>query len=89
VGLLVEILALPVAPLRGVGWVLDKVVRAAEEEYYDPGPVQEGLTALERARSAGELDEEEFRQREQPLLRRLDEIREYRLRRAGPGGPGL
>ncbi|MFF9628900.1 gas vesicle protein GvpG [Streptomyces fradiae] len=88
-GLVVDVLTLPFAPLRGVGWVLDKVVRAAEEEYYDPGPVQEGLAALERARAAGEIDEEEYRRREQPLLRRIDEIREYQLRRAGPGGPGL
>ncbi|CAL9616366.1 gas vesicle protein GvpG [Streptomyces sp. NPDC095602] len=87
-GLLIEILALPVAPLRGVGWVLDKVVRAAEQEYYDPGPVQEGLSALEGARSAGEIDDEEFGRRAEPLLRRLDEIREYQLRRAGAGGPG-
>ncbi|GAA4933454.1 gas vesicle protein GvpG [Streptomyces coeruleoprunus] len=85
-GLLIEILALPLAPLRGVGWVLDKVVQAAEQEYYDPSPVQEALAGLERAREAGDIDEEEFAHREEQLLERLEEIRAYQLRRAGPGG---
>ncbi|WP_418960665.1 gas vesicle protein GvpG [Streptomyces tritici] len=77
-GLLIEIAALPLAPLRGVGWVLDKVVKAAEQEYYDPGPVQEQLVELERARQAGRIDEEEFARREEALLQRLEEIRAYR-----------
>lgn len=37
-GLVTGILTLPFAPVRGVGWVLDKVVRTAEDEYYDPTP---------------------------------------------------
>ena len=86
-GLVAEILLLPFAPARGVGWVLDKVVRAAEDEYYDPGPVQEALVKLGQARDAGECDEEEFAEREEVLLRRLEEIRAYQVRRAGPQGP--
>ncbi|MER7574399.1 gas vesicle protein GvpG [Streptomyces sp. NPDC126514] len=86
-GLVSEILLLPFAPVRGVGWVLDKVVRTAEDEYYDPAPVQEGLINLERARERGEVDEEEFAERETALLHRLEEIRAYQLRQAGPGGP--
>ncbi|WMX43731.1 gas vesicle protein GvpG [Streptomyces roseicoloratus] len=85
-GLVTEIVALPAAPLRGVMWVLDKVVRAAEREYYDPGPVQEALAALERERQEGGVDDEEFEQREQALMRRLEEIRAYQLGQAGPGG---
>lgn len=83
-GLVTEILALPAAPLRGTLWVLDKVVRAAEQEYYDPGPVQEALVALERDREEGRVDDAEFERREAPLLRRLEEIRAYRLGGAGP-----
>ncbi|AJF63698.1 hypothetical protein SVTN_03695 [Streptomyces vietnamensis] len=85
-GLVTEIVALPVAPFRGIAWVLDKVVRAAEQEYYDPGPVQEALADLERKRQEGHVDEEEFEQREQALLQRLEEIRIYRLSQAGPDG---
>ncbi|MGW5418809.1 gas vesicle protein GvpG [Streptomyces sp. NPDC003943] len=85
-GLVTEILALPAAPIRGVGWVLDKVVQAAEQEYYDPGPVQEQLAELEREREAGRVSEEEFEEQEESLLRRLEEIRAYQLRKAGSAG---
>ncbi|MFB7863037.1 gas vesicle protein GvpG [Streptomyces sp. NPDC056069] len=85
-GLLTEILILPAAPFRGVSWVLDKVLQAAEQEYYDPGPVQEALAALEREREAGRIDDEEFEKREEPLLQRLEEIRLYQLGRSGPQG---
>lgn len=85
-GLVTEILALPLAPLRGVGWVLDKVARAAEEEFYDPAPVQEELVKLERARTEGHIDDEEFAQREDELLHRLEDIRAYQLRRGGQSG---
>lgn len=85
-GLVTEILALPAAPFRGVGWVLDKVVQAAEQEYYDPGPVQEQLAELEREREAGRVSEEEFKDREESLLQRLEEIRAYQLRKAGAAG---
>lgn len=78
-GLVFEVLALPFAPVRGVGWVLDKVVQAAEHEYYDPTPVQAALADLERARTEGRIDEEDFAAREEELLRRLEEIRLYQL----------
>ncbi|MGW3647221.1 gas vesicle protein GvpG [Streptomyces sp. NPDC000878] len=30
---------LPLAPLRGVGWVLEQVVREANRQYADPAPI--------------------------------------------------
>ncbi|BBC31705.1 hypothetical protein SGFS_029990 [Streptomyces graminofaciens] len=78
-GLVGSILTLPFAPVKGIGWVLETVVRAAEDEYYDPAPVQEALVNLERARTEGRVDEEEFAQREEELLRRLEEISAHRL----------
>ncbi|MER5204715.1 gas vesicle protein GvpG [Streptomyces sp. NPDC002825] len=85
-GLVTEIVALPAAPFRAVSWVLDKVVRAAEREYYDPGPVQDALAALERERQEGSIDDEEFEEREQQLMKRLEEIRAYQLGQAGSDG---
>ncbi len=79
VGLVGTILSLPVAPVRGVGWVVDKVRQVAEDEYYDPGPVQEELVNLEQARTEGRIGEEEFTRREDELLGRLAEISAYRL----------
>ncbi|MGP4083621.1 gas vesicle protein GvpG [Streptomyces sp. KR55] len=83
-GLVLEILALPLAPVRGAAWVLDKIVLAAEQEAYDPAPVQAELADLERARTEGRIDEEKFAQREQELLQRLEEIRMYQLRQVQP-----
>jgi Gas vesicle protein G len=85
-GLVTGILTLPLAPARGIGWVIDKVAKAAEQEYYDPAPVQEGLVKLERARAEGRIDDEEFTRREAELLHRLEEIRAYQLRRGGQRG---
>lgn len=83
-GLLAQIATFPLAPLRGVTWVLDKVVMAAEDQLYDPEPVQAELSELERARAEGRIEDEEFEQREEELLERLQEIAAYRLRQ-GPG----
>ncbi|AWW39597.1 MULTISPECIES: gas vesicle protein GvpG [Streptomyces] len=84
-GLVFEVIALPLAPVRGVGWVLDKLIEAAEQEAYDPAPVRAALSDLERARNEGRVDEEQFALREQELLERLEEIRVYQLGRARSG----
>ncbi|MCX5113504.1 gas vesicle protein GvpG [Streptomyces sp. NBC_00378] len=76
-GLLTQLATLPLAPVRGVAWVMERVVETAENEYYDPAPVERELAALERALVAGEIDEETFDQREDELLDRLDEIRAH------------
>ncbi|NUV72360.1 MULTISPECIES: gas vesicle protein GvpG [unclassified Streptomyces] len=77
-GLISSILTLPLAPVRGTVWVLDQVVHAAEEEYYDPEPVRARLARLEQDLIDGLIDAEEFDRREDELLDRLDEIEEYR-----------
>jgi hypothetical protein len=82
-GVLTQIVTLPLAPVRGAAWVIERVVQAAENEYYDPGPVERELAALERRLLAGEIDEETFDRREDELLDRLDEIR---ARGRGSGG---
>ncbi|MFE7393378.1 gas vesicle protein GvpG [Streptomyces sp. NPDC057582] len=76
-GLLTQIATLPLAPVRGVAWVIERVVETAENQYYDPAPVERKLAALERALLAGDIDEETFDRREDELLDRLDEIRAH------------
>ncbi|GAA2498681.1 gas vesicle protein GvpG [Streptomyces thermolineatus] len=76
-GLITQILTLPFAPVRGVGWVLDQVVLTAERQYYDPAPVRKELAELEQALLDGEIDEEEFDRREDELLDRLEELEAY------------
>ncbi|MFX4291033.1 gas vesicle protein GvpG [Streptomyces bohaiensis] len=83
-GLLSEVLLLPLAPLRGSVWVLDQVVRVAEDEYYDPAPVRAELRRLEAELVAGRMTEEEFEEQEDLLLDRLEQLEEIqRARRRG------
>ncbi|MFD7202949.1 gas vesicle protein GvpG [Streptomyces sp. NPDC059893] len=77
-GLFTQLVTLPLAPVRGVVWTVDRVLEAAEKEYYDPAPVQADLAELERQLLAGEIDEETFDRREDELLDRLEEIRAHR-----------
>ncbi|MFI0960348.1 gas vesicle protein GvpG [Streptomyces sp. NPDC021080] len=74
-GLFTQLVTLPLAPVRGVAWVMDRVLEAAEDEYYDPAPIRLQLAELERQLEAGEIDEETFDGLEDQLLDRLDEIR--------------
>ncbi|WEO99975.1 gas vesicle protein GvpG [Streptomyces sp. FXJ1.172] len=76
-GLLSQLLTFPLAPVRGVGWVVDRVVEAAEREYYDPEPVERELAALERALLEGRIDQKTFDEHEGRLLDRLEEITAY------------
>ncbi|MGR8007251.1 gas vesicle protein GvpG [Streptomyces hypolithicus] len=71
-GLLGELLLLPLAPVRGTNWVLRQVVTEAERQYYDPSAIQRELAQLERRLEAGEIDEAEFDRREDELLDRLE-----------------
>ncbi|MCX4459470.1 gas vesicle protein GvpG [Streptomyces sp. NPDC059340] len=77
-GLLTQLVTLPLAPVRGVVWVVERVREEAENQYYDPAPVHRELAELERLLVAGDIDEETFDQREDELLDRLEEIRAFR-----------
>jgi hypothetical protein len=77
-GLITQILTLPLAPVRGVVWVTDRIREQAEGEYYDPAPVHRALAELEAQLTAGEIDDETFDRREDELLDRLEEITAYR-----------
>jgi len=81
-GLITDILTLPLAPLRGTAWVIDQVLDTAEREYYDPEPVRAELAGLEKELLSGHIDEEEFDRREDELLDRLEllEAEQRRLR---------
>ncbi|MET9881006.1 gas vesicle protein GvpG [Actinacidiphila glaucinigra] len=75
-GLLTGLLTLPVAPLRGVTWVLDQVVAEAQRQHRDPSVVERELAELEKQLLAGRISEEEFDRREDELLDRLEALRD-------------
>ncbi|MFJ2768778.1 gas vesicle protein GvpG [Streptomyces sp. NPDC087300] len=70
-GLIGELLLLPLAPARGSLWVLRQVVTEAERQYYDPSAIRRELSLLEERLEAGEIDEAEFDRCEDELLARL------------------
>ncbi|MFG2574988.1 gas vesicle protein GvpG [Streptomyces sp. NPDC048481] len=71
-GLLGEVFLLPLAPVRGSGWVIKQVLREAERIYYDPSTIRAELSRLEQQLEAGEITEEEFDRQEDELLDRLE-----------------
>jgi hypothetical protein len=77
-GLLTEVLLLPLAPVRGVTWVADRLVEAAEREMNDPAALRARLTALNEALEIGYIDLEEFEREEESLLDRLERRRPYK-----------
>ncbi|MBP2052026.1 hypothetical protein J2Z21_005008 [Streptomyces griseochromogenes] len=64
--------------MRGVTWVVDRVLEAAEREYYDPEPVEREPAALERALIEGRIGQKTFDEHEDRLLDRLEEIAAHR-----------
>ncbi|MGW7101718.1 gas vesicle protein GvpG [Streptomyces sp. NPDC054838] len=77
-GLVTSLLTLPLAPVRAVTWVAQRVVDKAEEEYYDPAPIWRRLAELEQQLLRGEIDQDSFDRQEDELLDRLEEISAFR-----------
>lgn len=71
-GLISSLLTSPISgPGRGVFWVAQQVLEAAEQEIFDPVAIRRALRALEVRLEAGELDEATFEEAELILLQRL------------------
>jgi hypothetical protein len=77
-GLITGILTLPLAPVRGVTWVAEKVAEQAELELYDENRILRELIELEAARDREEISEEQFALYADQLLERLQVGRELR-----------
>ncbi|MEU9746571.1 gas vesicle protein GvpG [Streptomyces niveus] len=71
-GLLSGVLLLPLAPVRGVVWISDRLVDAAEAELYDPAVIRAQLAELNRSLDDGEIDLARFEREEERLLDILD-----------------
>ncbi|GAA4427874.1 gas vesicle protein GvpG [Georgenia halophila] len=72
-GVLWNLLSLPLAPVRGTVWVAEQVLEEAEREYYDAGNIRRQLEAVEEAREYGEIDDAEAEAMEEALVARLIE----------------
>ena len=74
-GLIVGLLTLPLAPVRGTIWLAERIQEQAEKELYDESAIRAGLLEVEEARAAGEIDEHELDEIEDALVERLLAIR--------------
>jgi Gas vesicle protein G len=74
-GLISGLLTLPLAPVRGTGWLAERIQEQAEAELYDEGALHEQLMRLEAQHAAGEIDDDELAAAEDALLERLVEAR--------------
>lgn len=79
-GLLTGLLTFPLLPLRGTVAVAEQILRAAEEEYYDPAKIRQQLDEVDRMRRDGELTEDEATLFEEELIDRLLEGQAMRQR---------
>lgn len=70
-GLLTGVLTLPLAPVRGIAWLAERILDQAEQEMYSPAAVRRQLAEVEEAREAGTLSDEEATELENELLSRL------------------
>lgn len=79
-GLITGLLTLPLAPVRGVVWVADRLAAVAEEQLYDPDAIYAELRELSADLEAGRITEEAFDRAEDVLLQRLQDAATYRNR---------
>jgi hypothetical protein len=70
-GLIGGLLTLPLAPARGLIWVLEQTLEEAEAQYHDPRRIRADLVRAEEALEAGEIDEQTYTAIESELLARL------------------
>ncbi|WNI27807.1 gas vesicle protein GvpG [Streptomyces sp. ITFR-6] len=74
-GLITGLLTLPIAPVRGVVWVAEKLNDAAERELHDPAVLRTQLAVLNQELEFGDIGLEEFEREEERLLDRLHAVR--------------
>jgi Gas vesicle protein G len=83
VGLISGLLTLPLAPVRGVVWITERIAEQAERELYGEDTIRAQLYELQTSYEWGEMSEEELEAAEAELLERLRIAVEHRP----AGGP--
>lgn len=83
-GLVTALLTLPLAPVRGVGWVAERLWEQAYQEAFSPEAVRRQLDAAQRDFEQGRMTEDEYEAIEDMLVERLVAARQE-ADRAGDG----
>jgi len=71
------------APIKGVVFLGREIKEQAEGEFLNEEGVRQELRELYLLLETGEISEEEFTEREEQLVERLEEIEEYKKNREG------
>lgn len=66
---------LPFLPMQGVVRLAQIIQEEAERTYNDPATIRRELAAIEQARAAGEITDEEAAQLQNEVIARLTRIR--------------
>ena len=80
-GLFTGLLTLPLAPVRGVGWIAEQLTEQAEAELYDEQKILRELSELESAHEAGAVTDDQLEEGTDALLARLTEARHHHEQR--------
>lgn len=70
-GVIKELLLLPLAPVRGTVWVAEQLAAEAERQLDPRETRRRALLELEERHAAGEIDDEEYDRLEDELLQAL------------------
>jgi len=70
-GILTGLLTLPLAPVRSVAWLAERILEQAEQQLYDPASIRRQLLEVGEAREAGLLSDEEATELEDELRAHL------------------
>jgi cytochrome c-type biogenesis protein CcmH/NrfG len=76
-GLIMGLLTLPLAPVRGTVWIAERLEEQAQAELNDETALRAQLVELEELRATGEIDEEELEAAEDELVQRLMDLRGF------------
>jgi hypothetical protein len=71
VGLFTGLITLPLAPVRGVAWIGERVLDQASLEAADPAEIYQQLADLDEAAAAGEITDGERAEAEDRLVAEL------------------
>jgi len=69
-------------PMAGMKYVFQTVADLADQELYDEGTLREQLLLLQVQLEDGDIDEDDFAEREAELLARMREIKERKRAQA-------
>jgi hypothetical protein len=70
-GLVTGLLTLPLAPVRGVGWVAGRLWEQAYQEAFSPDAIRRQLSAAQLDLEEGRMTEQEYEVIEEMLVDRL------------------